>query len=282
MRRIAILGTGPRSRGDAPYDDPSVEIWTIARGMYIPPRVDLLFELHVPALWDGWGTTDGKKLYVDCLKDAKVPVVMQEVYAEVPLSKRLPKDEILKVVTPYELGCQSPYQTSQVSWMMCYALYQMFSPEKALNYWMQKCLGNTPDPLGEILFYGIDLISEGEARSYQRHCLEYYVGMARGLGIKLTVADKSTLCKHTVDGQSKMYAYDYPLTREEAVWVYGHPMRQLIKNEDGSVRDVREVPGLLGMPMVDKEGSRMIVVGNLTENYKILEQENQKLGKTPQ
>lgn len=272
MRRICILGTGPASRDDAPYDDPSVEMWTIARGMNIPPRVDILFELHVPQLWDGWGDKEASKLYVDLLRECKIPIYMQEKIVEIPQSRVFPKDEILKVVTPYELGCEAPYETSQVSWMISYAMYQLYNPNEISAYWFVKAHGKDAKPIGEILFYGIDLISEGEARSYQRHCLEYYAGMCRGWGIKLTIADKSSLCKQKVKGLHATYGYDYPLNRDEAVWIYGHPMRQIIKDSEGKIHDVREVPGLLGMPMIDMNGKTAIrVVGNVPESMKGLE-----------
>jgi hypothetical protein len=249
-QHVVILGTGPASRGDAPYDDPGVDIWTIGRGSQIPPRISALFELHVPALWDGWGDKEGKLLYTDILKSwSTTDIFMQEAYPDIPRAKRLPKEEILKHVG------DNPYQTSQVSWMMSYAMF--------LGY-------------PEISFYGIDLISEGEARSYQRHCLEYLVGLARGRGHKVNIAKKSSVCKQKIKGENALYAYDYPLTREEAVVVYGHPLRQVVYTKDGDIREVREVPGLLGMPMVaaDGKGNDMKVVSTFPENLKAMEQFN--------
>jgi len=238
--------------------------------------VDLLFEMHVPALWDGWGNPEATELYVDRLRKQPVPIMMQQAYPDIPTAQVMPKDDVLKVVTPYHLGADAPYHTSQVSWMAAYAMYLLYDPLKIVEFYWRKAQGEDPEPLGEILFYGIDLISEGEARSYQRHCLEYYIGMCRGMGIRLTCAEESTLVKHTVNGQHKMYGYDYPLSRAEAVHVYGHPMRQLVKTKDGTVVDVRETPGLLGMPMIDVEGkNKMIVVGNTPESYRMIAQRNE-------
>lgn len=236
-----MVGTGPTSRGDAPYDDPTVDIWTIARGRDIPPRVTLLFELHVPDLWDGYGDKHAKQLYVDALKAwDKCPIVMQQAYEDVPMSQALPKDEILATVTPEGA---LPYQTSQVSWQLAYAIYLIVQDGGQ----------------GEIMLYGYDLISEGESRSHQRHAVEYYIGMARGMGIKVTIADKSTLCKQTRDGKPICYGYDYPLNREEAIVVYGHPMRQILSDKDGKPIEIRTVPGVMGMPMIGAQGAEMKV-----------------------
>lgn len=249
---VVILGTGPTSRGDAPYDDLSVDIWTIARGLCIPPRVSLLFELHAPALWDGWGDKEGKVMYAEVLRQwDETDIMMQEAYPEIGAARKFPKDEVLA-----HLG-DKPYQTSQVSWMMGYAMY--------LGY-------------KEISFYGVDLVSEGEARSYQRHCLEYLIGVARGRGHIVNIAEKSSLCKNRTAKEHALYGYDYPLTRDEAVYYYGHPMRQLVTDKDGKLIEVREVPGLLGMPVVKEGGeSEMRIVSTLPESIKGLHDLSNKL-----
>jgi len=240
VKRICLVGTGPASREDAPYDDPSVDIWTIARGRDIPPRVTLLFELHAPELWDGYGDKHASQLYVDALKTWDTcPIMMQQAYPEIPQAVALPKDDILATVTPTDT---MPYQTSQVSWQLAYAIHEV---RKAGD--------------GEILLYGYDLISEGESRSHQRHAVEYYIGMARGMGIPVTIADRSTLCKQTRDGKPICYGYDYPLTREEAIVIYGHPMRQILSDKDGKPLEIRSVPGVMGMPMLGAQGAEMKV-----------------------
>ena len=82
-----------------------------------------------------------------------------------------------------------------------------------------------------------------------------------------------------------LYAYDYPLTRDEAVYYYGHPMRQLVHDKNGKLVEVREVPGLLGMPVVKQGGeSEMRIVSSLPESIKGLhdlsEQMRAKEGKS--
>jgi len=232
--------------------------------MWIPPRVSLLFELHNPSLWDGWGgrLRDGSTSYLEDLQNwDKTDIMVQtrtwpEPFNEIsiPRAVEYPKENVLNYIG------HNPYQTSQVSWMMSYAMYLGYS---------------------HISFYGIDLISEGEARSYQRHCLEYLIGLARGRGITVSIAKGSSLCKYQFDGVDKVYGWDYPKDRDDAVHVYGHPMRQVLKDKNGNVLDVREVPGLMGMPMMKKgkDGAESVmkVVNTMPESvrgmYQLAEKE---------
>ena len=256
MTRICLVGTGVRSRDLAPYDDPDVQIWTIARGRDIPKRVDRLFEMHVEELWDGYGDKYAKELYHDSLRNWEgCRIFMQKDYPDIQMSVEYPKEKVLACVTPVELGATLPYQTSQVSWQLSLAIYEIIcSSTEGMS------------PHGEILLYGYDLISEGESRSHQRHAVEYYIGLARGMDIKVTLPAESTLCKHTRDGKAILYGYDYPLTRDEAVIIYGHPMRQILSDKDGKPIEIRSVPGVMGMPMIGEQGKPEMKVAKVKEN----------------
>lgn len=97
----------------------------------------------------------------------KFPIYTIEAFPEVPMSVPYPKDEIIA-----EFG---DYFTNSVSWMLALAIYER--PK-------------------EIHLYGVEMALSDEYM-YQRPSVEYYIGLARGLGIKVFLPDRCDLLKST-------------------------------------------------------------------------------------
>ncbi len=78
------------------------------------------------------------------------------------------------------------YFTSSVSYMLALAIYE----------------GNT-----EIEILGVDLVEDTEY-AYQRPCMEYWCGIARGKGINLHIPRQSALLRHSyIYGQERVKEY---------------------------------------------------------------------------
>ena len=169
--KVAIVGTAPSSRLLAPFDDESVEIWACSPGIAPDfstfcdlPRLDRWFELHrwdEPALIEKLGP-DGLAAYKRWMQQLEATVVTQEPLAG---CEQYPLDTILQ-----NFG---NYFTNTISYMLAYAIE----------------LGAT-----EIHIAGVDMAAIDEYGAQRPSC-EYFIGLARGRGIAVTVPAVSDLLK---------------------------------------------------------------------------------------
>lgn len=182
MRKIAILGMAP-SWKDAPFHDTSWEIWGLSRLYVLLPRWDKWFELHkLEEICRTWEQNDAaaekaaRKDYTQFLKDAANPVYLSELRPDmVPAGQLYPVSDILAQFRPYF--------TSTVSWMIALAIHE---------------------GVDEIGLWGVDMELSGEY-STQRPSCEYFIGIAEGRGIKVTVPESSGLLK-----ASHLYGFQPP------------------------------------------------------------------------
>lgn len=183
MRRVAIVGFAP-SFVDAPFHDPSVEIWTMNYHHLSVPRSDRVFELHWWSLLHlEAGQSPGVAHDFAALKALTVPVYMQEVRPEVPASVRYPIEVIsAKYTLP---GADKPYLTNTASYMIALALEEL----------------NAGD---ELYLYGVDMAHDSEY-AHQRPSCEFWLGIAVGKGIKLITHPTSDLLKTAF-----LYGYEEP------------------------------------------------------------------------
>lgn len=164
-KKICIVGFAP-GREDAPYDDPSFEIWGVNE-MYMAKaevkRIDVLFELH-----DYKWIKEGKryKNHLKWLQDQrKIPIMMQGHFDDIPNSIPFPRDMLED-----EYG---KYFTNTISWEIALAIK----------------IG-----VEEIHIYGVNMATDIEYQSQRPSC-EYYIGLARGKGIKVYLPPESDLLK---------------------------------------------------------------------------------------
>lgn len=166
--KVAIVGMAPSSRMEAPFNDPSWEIWTISNAYQFLPKWDRYFELHdpysrrdrYPTLWEFLIKQHGKPIYVN------------QPCPEIPDAVVFPINDVIN-----RFGGMR-YFTNQISYLVAYAIH----------------LGAK-----EIALYGVDMAQQmqGEASeyAYQRPSCEFWLGWAAGAGIKLTVHPKSDILK---------------------------------------------------------------------------------------
>lgn len=189
-KRVCILGTA-ESWSKAPFDDPSIEIWALNDCYCLNiKRADRWFELHpldrmvfrpktakvirgqIPHGW--FVRPEG---HIEWLKNfAKTnPVYLQaEPDASWPVNaKRFPIEQ-----AEAEFG---QYWASGPSYMVALAMLEGYT---------------------EIQVYGIHLATEEEYRQ-QRSNFEFILGVARGRGIKVVMAESSPVLRHPW-----RYAYD--------------------------------------------------------------------------
>lgn len=161
--KVAIVGFAP-TWPQAPFKDNDFEIWGCNECHMVFPRVDLLFELHSPkVIIDTKKEMAGKHL--EWLRNAKIPLLMQKHYEDIPNSIPFPKD--------YIVGKYGNYFTNTISWQIALAIDLGFK---------------------EIHLYGVNMANDEEYAS-QRPSVEYFVGLARGMGIEVFIPDQSDICK---------------------------------------------------------------------------------------
>jgi hypothetical protein len=154
--KVALIGGGD-SLVYAPWHDQSWEIWSHAsiHTMCEPGRVVRFFDLHPKAVWNE--AKPWRRDYVRWLQRLQTPIYMQEKYAEIPASVRYPKELVLSQFRRYVSG--------HAGWMIALALIE----------------GAT-----EIGFFGIHYASASEYAEQRAGC-EYWMGVAEGRGVKLTI-----------------------------------------------------------------------------------------------
>jgi hypothetical protein len=188
-RKVAILGFAD-SYAVAPFEDPSVEIWGINELHRYLVRWDRWFELHARANFEIKGNRD-QEAHVNWLRAQKPvghpehkPVYMRERFADIPAGVVLP----LEALAERFFGQHGwpPYFTSSIAFMLALAIYEGRDAQHRPI---------SEDAVGWIGLYGIDLASDTEYAE-QRPCAEYLIGLARGLGIEVVIADGAALLRH--------------------------------------------------------------------------------------
>jgi hypothetical protein len=155
---VCIVGLSPSSR-DGVLDEPAgVEIWSLNQGHAFMPeladRATRWFQVHpyeemVARQRPEFG-------HLEWLREAKIPVYMEEVSPDVPMSVRYPYEDVC-------LDLSGVYLTSAVAFMIALAIHEKFTLIK---------------------LYGVEMAS-GTEYADQRPCVEYLLGQAIGRGIKI-------------------------------------------------------------------------------------------------
>lgn len=166
--KMAIVGFAASSKDLAPYDDPTWEIVGLNQLYRHIPRADRWLEIH-----HNWNEhvvegTDHQKW----LADSPIPVYMVDRVPGIPNSVRFPIERVM--------NGHLDYFTSTVAFAIALAIDEGFK---------------------EIGLWGIDLIV-GDEYSYQKPCAEFWLGVAHGKGILVTLPHTTALCK-----QSYRYGY---------------------------------------------------------------------------
>lgn len=159
--KIAIVGRHPATRMQAPWDDPTWQIWIVApagsTGM--APRWDAALEIHDYP----WETED---FHRDWLREQHKPVLVNRLRGECPGEVLFPRQELVD-----RFG---PFFTNSIAWLQGLAI----------------SLGTTE----EIALYGVEMEAESEY-VYQRPSCLWMIGVAQGRGIRVTLPAECRLMK---------------------------------------------------------------------------------------
>lgn len=162
-KKVAIIGYAPSVRS-APWEDKAWTIVGLNDQCFTMPRIDILFELHAPDVIKAEG-------HWDKLKALQIPVVMQDHYDDIPTSLKYP---LADVQARYTIpGRDRAFLTCSASLMLAVVLDSQPSPD-------------------EIALFGVDMLQDGEF-GWQRPSCEFWIGVARGRGIKLTLQPATDL-----------------------------------------------------------------------------------------
>ena len=206
-KKIAIVGFSESSRHLAPYDDDTWEIHAMNQLYRHIPRATHWWEMHKREdfLADQVPGTD----YLQWLKDCPIPIHMVSKFEDIPNSVEYPIEEFANKY--------GDYFYSTISYMLAWAINEGYE---------------------EIGIYGIDLSHDSEYE-YQKPSAEYFLGIARGLGIQLRIASQSALLRG-------MYRYGYQTmpSNEDLEWLQVYE-RRVAASRDEHLGAVNQMQGQL-------------------------------------
>lgn len=191
MKRVAIVGGAKSSRYLAPFNDSTIEIWSLNDMIEALPscRPSRWFEMHRPdairAYRPEWG-------YLAKLASLPCPVYMCEAMPEIPNSRTYPLDQMISLY--------GGYFTNSVAYMLAMAISEGYE---------------------EIHLYGVEMSVSSEY-ILERPSVEYFVGLARGLGINVIIPKISTL-----NQGYWLYGYDQADDAANVVMEVPMPVRQI-------------------------------------------------------
>lgn len=191
FRKVAICGTA-ESLPAAPYDDKEWEVWSLSCSLTYPAfkRWDRIYEMHDK---EYWGHPDILKRLNE---QAKCDIWMQDVYPEVPRSRKFPLAEVAE-------GYHNNF-TNSIVYMIAHAVYEKVS---------------------HIALFGVHMAADSEYGE-QRPACEYWMGIAEANGISIHIQGPSAIlqCRYLY-GYDKEWKMKRDLTnRKEAL---GQGLKQL-------------------------------------------------------
>ena len=160
-KKLAIVCGAPSSEMTAPFNDEEYEVWVLGNRSQNYPRFDRIFEIH-----DDLSEHDER--YAQWLVEKKIPMVVCENFP-------IQADHI--IVFPYEESKKligSEYLTSSPAMMVCYAMLNGYQ---------------------HIELFGVDLNIDDHEYFWQRPCMEFWIGFARGKGHTVILPDVSPVCR---------------------------------------------------------------------------------------
>ncbi|CAK0775157.1 conserved hypothetical protein [Gammaproteobacteria bacterium] len=208
-RKLAIVGSHPATRENAPYDDPEWEIWLYNEAPQkteVYKRWDACLQLHKPEVYSSLENWVNKGHWEWLQKDHGKVIWMQEVDPKVPNSVRYPIEGVLDLV-PYR------YLRSSPALALALAIY--------LGY-------------EEISLYGNELSSNTEY-AYQATNLAFWIGFAHGRGIKLNLECWQSEFNQAIYGyegelQIDAQFYEKRFDEYERAWTANDKTMTTIKN----------------------------------------------------
>lgn len=185
---VAIVGSHPRTRVEFDFGRTDCDVWVFNEALSNQnevwcPRADAVFQMHVETIWRNPNNRNDKG-HADWLKTQRDTVVyMQEMYIDVPMSRKYPLEEVLS-----GLHINKRYITSSVAYALALASH--------LGY-------------KRIELYGVEMETDTEYR-YQRDGVTFWVGVAVGRGIEVEL--------HCGMMESPLYGYEGDMKMDYSVF----------------------------------------------------------------
>jgi hypothetical protein len=175
-KRLAIVGSAPNWKL-CPFEDTTLDIWTVNDMFLSLPRYDAVFEMHKDEVIEAHKLrrhSDSRLTYWEALGNLKVPVVMQKTHNNIPYSVEFPLEKAIKHM-------ETKYFTNSISYMLAFASLCGYK---------------------EIHIYGVNMAHASEY-GHQKSSCEYFVGFLRGKGINIIIPEQSDLLRTT-----HLYGYE--------------------------------------------------------------------------
>lgn len=230
-KKVCLFGWADTSRHLAPYDDPGFEYWGTSDQYGHMKKIDRMFEIHDAAAIRNYKPRGGQPDHVAELNRIGCPVYVIEPMPDLEHATEYPLDAIIDQYGGYFV-CSSAY-------MLALAIYEGFE---------------------EIHLYGIDMAVTSEY-FFQRPCVEYWIGIARGKGIKVVLPDNCPLCRSWY-----LYGYDPPVSQ--------HPITIRFRMD---VKQIRAIQPFV-VPQPGDAGPRRIEPGQLIDVTQAVSDELCRLG----
>jgi hypothetical protein len=170
---LVILGKGDSwPDGQKIARDMDCECWGVNDCDMIP-EMTMLFDLH------GWDERVQK--YNARLRTLHIPVMMKEIYPDVPTSVRFPMEGLVK-----EFG--TTYYNNQLCQMLAFAIQTK--------------------RFKRIFLFGVDYCAVDRVeQEFERPCTEFWMGFAMARGISIYISQKSNLLTYTGYIKGVVYCY---------------------------------------------------------------------------
>lgn len=168
MVKVVICGTASTSihLANSPiFANPEWQIYSCNGAFHTLNRIDLHFELHDIDYLRNDVKPD--PTYFDFLKDIGAKAILNREYSEFPEATTYPIQKICDFVN-------AKYFNNTISYMIAYSMW-LFG-----------------DKLTDIALVGVDMAGKTEY-AHQRPCCEFYVGMAKGKGIRIHLPEGTPL-----------------------------------------------------------------------------------------
>jgi len=252
MRRIALVGT--TSTGiNAPYNDPSVEIWGVSMRADYVTRADRWFELHrLSGEPQGWA-----KKWRESMREFThdIPEVFM-FYPEYDLAPNVLKYPHETIAARFGTF----FMTSTFSWMMAMAIDEL------------RPIGGEPVD-GEISIFGVEM-EHGTEWGQQRAGFRHFIDLARVLGIRVSLMASGGLAYEPVP---------YPFWQDDPLMskleLRQEETRTKITTYDQSIRNTRTMLAQNGAVLAEIELSKKKGYRR-AERTKLLTEENASLMQT--
>lgn len=224
LKTVAIVGSAPGTREDAPFDDLSKEIWVFNEAAEIPwcKRATAVLQMHLPEVYRSPLNRTDPEHWNWLQQRHGLTVWMQEVDPLIPDSAKYPLDEI---VGRYRLmwpdGEAIRYFTSTPSYAVALACYQQFD---------------------RIEIYGCEMHSSTEYQ-YQRDNFAYWVGVAGGQGIDVEMHGGQAIFDMPLYGYEGTPVYSLKEIEKELEFLEGQNRKRATEFHAAEVDDLAATPG---------------------------------------